>query len=94
MEIESEMLADAGRSGLRIKEVEIDVRYDVDCSTENPVKHGMSVLVKVCKDIEFNKPLCCFTLPGVVFGICGVYMGLIFYKLFILAEVCTLGPLF
>ena len=30
MGIESEMLADAGKAGLRIKEVEIGVRYDVD----------------------------------------------------------------
>lgn len=34
MAIESEMLADAGKAGLRIKEVEIDVRYDVDGSTK------------------------------------------------------------
>jgi hypothetical protein len=43
MAIESEMLADAGRSGLRIKEVEIGVRYDVDGSTISPIKHGLSV---------------------------------------------------
>ena len=47
MEIESEMLADAGKHGLRVKEVEIDVRYDVDGSTEHPLKHGLNVLVKV-----------------------------------------------
>jgi len=35
MAIESEMLSDAGKAGLRIKEVEIGVRYDVGCSTEN-----------------------------------------------------------
>jgi len=92
MEIESEMLADAGRSGLRIKEVEIDVRYDVDGSTENPVRHGLSVLLKVCKDIEFNRPLCCFTLPGVVFGICGVYMGLSFLQTFYLGGSLYFGP--
>ena len=39
LSIESEMLADAANAGLRIKEVEIGVRYDVDCSTENPLSH-------------------------------------------------------
>lgn len=44
MAIESEMLIEAGKSGLRIKEVPINVRYDVDGSTFNPVVHGLSVL--------------------------------------------------
>ena len=57
MAIESEMLADAGKSGLRIAEVEIGVRYDVGCSTVHPIKHGFGVLLMVLKDIEFNKPL-------------------------------------
>lgn len=57
MAIESEMLADAGRSGLRITEVEIGVRYDVDGSTMSPIKHGLGVLVMVLKDIEFHRPL-------------------------------------
>lgn len=47
MAIESEMLLDAARCGLRIKEVPIKVRYDVDGSTYNPLVHGISVLVIV-----------------------------------------------
>ena len=66
MAIESEMLADAGRSGLRITEVEIGVRYDVDGSTISPIKHGLGVLVMVLKDIEFNRPLYYLTAPGLV----------------------------
>jgi glycosyltransferase involved in cell wall biosynthesis len=57
MAIESEMLADAGRAGLRIKEVEITVRYDVDGSTVNPIQHGIHVLMSILKDMEFNRPL-------------------------------------
>ena len=52
MAIESEMLADAGKSGLRIAEVEIGVRYDVDCSTVNPIKHGFGVLFMILKFIK------------------------------------------
>lgn len=35
--IESEILMDAANVGLRIKKIEIEVRYDVDGSSENPV---------------------------------------------------------
>ena len=78
MAIESEMLADAGRSGLRIKEVEIGVRYDVDGSTMSPIKHGLGVLVMVLKDIEFNRPLYYLTAPGIVLGAGGLVMGAYF----------------
>ena len=64
--IESEMLTDAAKAGLRVQEVEIGVRYDVDCSTENPVSHGVRVLMDVLNDIELNRPLFYFTVPGIV----------------------------
>ncbi|AKB18812.1 glycosyltransferase (family 2) [Methanosarcina sp. WWM596] len=82
MAIESEMLADAGRSGLRIKEVEIGVRYDVDGSTMSPIKHGLGVLVMVLKDIEFNRPLYYLTAPGIVLGSGGLVMGTNFFHNF------------
>ncbi|WP_292475932.1 hypothetical protein [Methanothrix sp.] len=47
--LESEMLADAAAAGLRIQEVEIGVRYDVNGSSENPVAHGVRVLVNVLR---------------------------------------------
>jgi hypothetical protein len=78
------MLADAGKSNLRIKEVEIGVRYDVDCSTLSPIKHGFSVLVLVLKDIEFNKPLYYFTVPGISLGIGGLYMCTHFLRTYLL----------
>ncbi len=62
--IESEMLMDAAKAGLRVKEVEIGVRYDVDSSTKNPVTHGVSVLWNVITNLEFQRPLFYFTLPG------------------------------
>ncbi|WP_244603350.1 hypothetical protein [Methanococcoides sp. NM1] len=56
--------------------MDIDVRYDVDCSTEHPVKHGIGVLVKILRDMEFNKPLYYFTVPGMVMGMTGLYFGM------------------
>lgn len=92
MAIESEMLSDAGKAGLRIKEVEIGVRYDVGCSAENPIKHGLMVLLKILKDMEFNRPLYYFTIPGFVLGTSGLYMGLSFLQTFYLGGSLNFGP--
>ena len=92
MGIESEMLADAGKAHLRIKEVEIGVRYDVECSTLNPINHGLEVLVMVLKDIEFNKPLYYFTVPGISLGIGGLYMGAHFLQTFTMGGGLEFGP--
>jgi glycosyltransferase involved in cell wall biosynthesis len=92
MAIESEMLADAGRHGLRVKEVAIRVRYDVDGSTENPVRHGLSVLLNIFKDMESNKPLYYFPLPGLVLGAGGLYMGLGFLRTFYTGGNLNFGP--
>lgn len=92
MAIESEMLADAGRSGLRIKEVEIGVRYDVDCSTMSPMKHGLGVLVMVLKDLEFNRPLYYLTAPGITLGTGGLLMGVMFLREFTLGTGLFFGP--
>lgn len=93
MAIESEMLADAGRAGLRVKEVEVDVRYDVDCSTENPIKHGLGVLAKILKDMELNRPLYYFTIPGIGLGTAGVYLSLYFLHVFYLAGSLNFGSM-
>ena len=48
--IESEMLVDAAESGLKIVEVPITVRYDLDGSTKDPITHGVGVLFNIAKD--------------------------------------------
>lgn len=49
--IESEMLADAAQHNLKIVEVPITVRYDVEnSSTKGPVTHGVGVLIKIIID--------------------------------------------
>ena len=48
--IESEMLVDAADAGLKIVEVPITVRYDLDGSTKDPITHGVGVLLKITKD--------------------------------------------
>lgn len=92
MAIESEMLADAGKAGLRTKEVEIGVRYDVDGSTLSPIKHGFEVFAKILKDIEFKKPLFCFTVPGALLVLIGLCMGAYFLHVFNSGGNLYFGP--
>lgn len=77
--IESEMLMDAANAGLKIKEVEIGVRYDVDGSTKNPVSHGVGVLIDIIHNLQFQRPLFYFALPGAVITLAGIILGLMFF---------------
>jgi glycosyltransferase involved in cell wall biosynthesis len=90
--VESEMLAEAANAGLRIKEVDIGVRYDVDCSTENPIYHGVKVLVNILQDMEFRRPLYYFTVPGMIIGSIGLGLGLIFLQDFYHGNSLQFGP--
>ena len=78
MAIESEMLIDASDARMKIKEVPIDVRYDVpNASSFNPISHGFGVLEKVLGLISYRRPLTFFFLPG---------LGLMF-----LGDACALA---
>jgi glycosyltransferase involved in cell wall biosynthesis len=90
--IESEMLADAAQAGLRVKEVEIGVRYDVDGSTEHPFSHGLRVLVRILHDMEIRRPLFYFTVPGLALTGIGIFMGLEFLRTFYHGGSLMYGP--
>ena len=92
--IESEMLVDAANAGLNIKEVEIGVRYDVDGSTKNPVSHGLGVLMRIINDLEFQRPLFYFTVPGTIIITVGITLGLIFFSDYINNLSTSLLPTF
>ncbi len=81
--IESEMLIDAANFGSRIIEVAIDVNYlkglNRDIHKQNPVSHGLGVLVHLMQDMEFNRPLYYFVLPGLILIVLGLTLGLFFF---------------
>ncbi len=84
--IENEMLADAGRSGIRITEVEIGAYNNPGPSIRNPVKYVLGVLKTVAADIEANKPLYFYSVPGLALETCGFYMGFKFMESFFLGN--------
>ena len=90
--IESEMLTEAANAGSIIKEVDIGVRYDVDCNSENAVVHGMKVLINILQDMEFRRPLYYFTIPGLIIGAIGLSLGLDFLQDFYNGDRLRFGP--
>lgn len=63
----SEILLQVKEHGLRIKEVPITCRYDIeDTSTHNPVVHGLKVLTSIITEIEYRKPLHYIGIPGLL----------------------------
>jgi len=69
----SEILIQASDRKLRIAEVPIDVRYDIEnTSTIHPLKHGVSVLSKIIALISYRRPLPAFGIPGFILFIIGM----------------------
>jgi glycosyltransferase involved in cell wall biosynthesis len=83
MAIESEMLMDAVKADLDIKEVQINVRYDVAGSTYNPVTHGLGVLNSIISLTSQRRPLLFFSLPGVLMLAIGVIAALVVMNIFV-----------
>ena len=84
--IENEMLADAGRSGVRITEVEIGTLNNSETSPRNPAKYILGALKSVVEDIEANRPLYFYSVPGFALATCGFYMGFKFLEAFFLGS--------
>lgn len=72
--VESEMITQLSEKGLRIKEVPINVRYDVPKKhKKHPVVHGVSVLAKIVGLIGYKRPLLLFGVLSLVsFIIAGI----------------------
>ncbi|MFZ2473326.1 MAG: hypothetical protein WAW52_15460, partial [Methanothrix sp.] len=69
----SEILLQAKDNNLKVEEVEIHCSYSVErASTENPVSHGVKVLLILLQDMELRRPLFYFTLPGMVLAAVGI----------------------
>ena len=63
----SEILLQVKDHGLKVEEVPITCRYDIeDTSTHNPVVHGVKVLVGIITEIEYKHPLMYIGIPGVI----------------------------
>jgi len=79
--IESDMIAHFAAQGLVIREVPIDVRYEVPHKhKKNPVAHGMGVLSQLINLISYRRPLLAFGIPGALLIIGGVIAEIWVFK--------------
>ncbi len=74
--IESDMLIEASKNNLIIKEVEITVRYDVNTTRANPVIQGLTVLMRILEIMRFNRPLYFYGVGGGIILFIGMLMWL------------------
>ena len=59
-----EILSRANEARLKILEVPIEVSYDGESSTHNPLYHGLDVLLSTFKTWSIRHPLAVYGLPG------------------------------
>jgi glycosyltransferase involved in cell wall biosynthesis len=76
--LESDMIAHFSAQGLVIKEVPVQVRYDVpNGHKQNPFRHGLSVLSRVIGFVGYKRPLLTFGIPGGIIFMMGFILGLL-----------------
>jgi glycosyltransferase involved in cell wall biosynthesis len=73
--VESQMLIDATRASLRIGEVRIHCRYDVDGSSMGSVAHATGVINDILTQVGIRRPLLFMAMPGTVALLLGVLAG-------------------
>jgi dolichol-phosphate mannosyltransferase len=72
----SEILTQSKNYNLKMVEIPITVRYDIEnTSSKNPWRHGFGVLGGLIRVISENKPLLFFGVAGAVFTIIGLIFG-------------------
>jgi glycosyltransferase involved in cell wall biosynthesis len=73
-----EILLEARKSNLKICEVPSSCKYsngDVATSTENPVTHGLSVVMSIVRLIVEERPLMVLGIPGLLCLFAGIAFG-------------------
>ena len=72
MGISTEILIKASSRGFKITEVPINILYEGNTSSHNPVSHGTSVLISTIKYISIEHPLKFYGIPSLIFFAVGL----------------------
>ena len=92
--IESQLLIDAQARNLRIQNVGIEARYDVDGSTLTPTRHGMSVLGRIIVLLTERRPLFFFSVPGFALLMLAAALAIVTAELYYTSGVFAIGYAF
>jgi hypothetical protein len=84
MGVSVEILVNARKQGLRIREVSAACNYskDVKNSTHNPIRHGVSVVMSIVQLVVEERPLLFLGVPGVFSLLVGVLFGVWMLQLY------------
>ena len=94
LSIESQMLLEAQERNLRIHEVNIDARYDIDGSTLTPGKHGTSVLGRIVTLVSEKRPLFFFGVSGAVLLLIAAALGVFLLQIYYSTRAFAIGYAF
>ncbi len=72
----TEILLESDSLGLKIKEVPVSVRYDLDGSSKHPLVHGLEIVGQLLRYAETEHPITVFGIPGTVLFLIGFIQGL------------------
>lgn len=87
MGVDSEILMDASRKGLKVMEVPVSVRYGIGkTSTHNPIYHTMDVLTSAIKLTSIRHPMTFYGIPGAIITIFGLYFVIHAYLVFVARQ--------
>ena len=93
MSVSTEILLKISNKGLSLAEVPISVSYGEDTSTQNPVPHGIKVLMDTLKFISVKHPIPFYGFPGIVLVIIGSITGYQFLDAYLNKQTVFLGSL-
>ena len=86
MGVSTEILIKSSNLELVIAEVPIEVKYEGNTSTHDPVSHGTSVILATLKFTSIRNPLKFYAIPGLVFLIIGLSFVAWTIQIFTLEE--------
>ncbi|MEM3731851.1 MAG: glycosyltransferase family 2 protein, partial [Candidatus Bathyarchaeia archaeon] len=88
MGVSVEILFEAEKRGLKVKEVAASCRYDeaLKPSTLNPVRHGVDVVMAVVRRVIEERPLVYLGLPGILCLFVGLVFGVWMLQIYALEH--------
>ncbi len=94
LSIESEMLLEAQEKDLRIDEVNVNFRYDVNGSTVPAGRHGTSVLGRIVSLVSWKRPLFFFGVSGAVLLLIATALGVVVLQTYYTTRALAIGYTF
>ncbi len=91
MAVSTEILLKASSKNLALVEVPISVSYGKDTSTQNPVPHGVEVLMNTLKFISVKHPIPFYGFPGIAILAIGTFLGYQFLEAYLTHHVTLMG---